>query len=343
VTIYGISITLAPFPCDLLMPLKTAVLLTNLGTPTALDRASVKKFLKQFLSDPMVVEIPRLPWWLILNGIILPLRSGKTLKAYQRVWMDEGSPLMVYARRQQLALQQKLGEETRVTLAMRYGEPSFQSVIENLLTSGIDRLIVLPLYPQNSATTTATTFQHLAQTLVKYRNQPSVHFIDSYYQHPAYIEALAGSVRNYWTQTGDQNHLVMSFHGLPQVNVDRGDPYYEQCLVTANSLATQLGLDKSQWSHCFQSRFGKQVWLKPYTTETLTRLCSNGIKSIDIICPGFSADCLETLDEIEIEYRDFFIEQGGEQLHYIPALNDQDAHITMMLELVSPHLAGREY
>ncbi len=324
------------------MSLKTAVLLTNLGTPGSLDRAAVKRFLKQFLSDPMVVEMPRLPWWLILNGIILPLRSGKTLQGYARIWMAEGSPLMVYAQRQATALQKKLGAEIRVVLAMRYGEPSFKSVIGELLAAGIVRLIVLPLYPQNSATTTATTFQHLAATLSSYRNQPSVDFIDSYYQHPAYIAALAQSVRNHWGETGSRQHLVMSFHGLPQVNVDRGDPYYAQCRQTANLLAHQLGLEKSEWSLCFQSRFGKQVWLKPYTMETLSELSASGTRSVDIICPGFSADCLETLDEINIEYRNFFMRQGGEQFHYIPALNESDSYIELMHTLVRPYLATIE-
>jgi len=339
VTIAKHRIKLAPFPVGAPMSLKTAVLLTNLGTPAALDRPSVKQFLKLFLSDPMVVEIPRLPWWIILNGIILPFRSGKTLQGYQRIWMEEGSPLMVYAQRQQMALQQKLGDDIPVALAMRYGEPSFKSVIGELLAGGTNRLIVLPLYPQNSATTTATTFQHLAQTLSRYRNQPSVDFIDSYYQHPSYIEALAESIRNHWAQVGNQNHLVMSFHGLPQVNVDRGDPYYEQCQQTAMLLALRLGLEKSEWSYCFQSRFGKQVWLKPYTSDTLRELSAKGITSIDIICPGFSADCLETLDEIQIEYRHLFMQSGGEQFHYIPALNECDSHIELMYALVSPYLS----
>ena len=324
------------------MSFKTAVLLTNLGTPESLDRAAVKRFLKQFLSDPMVVEMPRLPWWLILNGIILPLRSGKTLQGYARIWMAEGSPLMVYAQRQAIALQKKLGAEIRVVLAMRYGEPSFKSVIGELLTAGIDRLVVLPLYPQYSATTTASTFQHLEATLHQYRNHPSVDFIDSYHQHPAYIEALAQSVRNHWSETGSHHHLVMSFHGLPQVNVDRGDPYYAQCRQTANLLAQRLRLQKSEWSLCFQSRFGKQTWLKPYTIEILSELGANGIKSVDVICPGFSADCLETLDEIQIEYRDFFMQAGGEQLHYIAALNDQPLHIEMMMNLLSPYIVTHD-
>lgn len=320
------------------MSSKTVVLLTNLGTPDSLDRAAVKRFLKQFLSDKRVVEVPRLLWWLILNGIILPFRSGKTLKGYQRIWSEDGSPLMVYSIRQQSALQQKFGSEVSVELAMRYANPSFESVVGRLMASGLERLIVLPLYPQNSATTTATTFYHLADTLAKYRNLPSIHFIDSYYQHPAYIAALANSVRAHWQKSGQQNHLVMSFHGLPQVNVDRGDPYYEQCRETAKLLADQLDLEQSSWSLCFQSRFGKQVWLKPYTSDTLAELVGKGAKAVNVICPGFSADCLETLDEIQIEYRDFFIEQGGEQFHYIPALNDGDDHVEMMRTLVQPYL-----
>jgi ferrochelatase len=320
------------------MSSKTAVLLTNLGTPDRLDRAAVKRFLKQFLSDRRVVEIPRLTWWLILNGIILPFRSGKTLQGYQRIWSEDGSPLMAYALRQQSALQQKLGSEVAVELAMRYGNPSFDSVVGKLMESGFSRLIVLPLYPQNSATTTATTFYHLADTLVKYRNLPSVHFIDSYYQHPTYITALANSVRSYWQKSAQRNYLLMSFHGLPQVNVDRGDPYYDQCLETARLLAQQLGLDQSNWSLSFQSRFGKQIWLKPYTSDMLAELVGRDVKAVDIICPGFSADCLETLDEIQIEYREVFMQQGGEQFHYIPALNDDDDHIEMMCALVQPYL-----
>ena len=324
------------------MPLKTAVLLSNLGTPDSLDRAAVKRFLKQFLSDRRVVEMPRLPWWLILNGIILPIRSGKTLQAYQRIWTDEGSPLMAYSLRQQSALQQKLGSAVPVALAMRYGKPSFKTVVDKLIQSGLERLIVLPLYPQNSATTTATTFYHLAHTLAATRHLPSIHFIDSYYQHPVYIEALANSVQAHWKNFAQQNHLLMSFHGLPQVNVDRGDPYYDQCQKTANLLADQLGLGESHWSLCFQSRFGKQAWLKPYTSEVLRDLAVNGSKAVDIICPGFSADCLETLDEIEIEYRDLFIQQGGEEFHYIAALNDDDSHIEMMRTLLGPYLSNQD-
>ena len=254
--------------------------------------------------------------------------------------MQEGSPLMVYSKRQRQALQQILGDKIPVALAMRYGNPSFQTVVDELIENGVNRLIVLPLYPQNSATTTATTFHHLSQVLAKRRNLPSIHFIDNYHDDPAYIDALAKSVHDYWQVSANKNHLLMSFHGLPQVNVVRGDPYYSQCLRTAELLADTLGLTGSDWSLSFQSRFGKQQWLKPYTADVLENLVSVGTTEVDVICPGFSADCLETLDEIKIEYRDLFIECGGSQLNYINALNDDDSHIKMMQKLISPYLLG---
>ena len=322
------------------MPAKTAILLTNLGTPDALNRASVKRFLKQFLSDPRVIEIPRPIWWLILNGIILPIRSGRTLQSYARIWGEQGSPLLSYTQKQQTALQSmltELGYQTIVTIAMRYGNPSFKTVVNSLLKAGYRRIIVLPLYPQNSATTTATSFFHLAEVLAKQRHLPSIYFIDNYHDHPAYISALAASVKRHW-QKNAQQHLLMSFHGLPQVNVDKGDPYYDQCLHTAELLAEALGLGESDWSLSFQSRFGKQVWLQPYTSDVIKALVDKGIKSVDVICPGFAADCLETLDEIEIEYRHLFIQQGGENFSYIPALNDDAAHIEMMRTIVEPYL-----
>lgn len=324
------------------MPDKTAILLTNLGTPDRLSKSSIKRFLKQFLSDPWVVELPRLPWWILLNCIILPFRSPKTLKAYTRIWGEQGSPLLVIAKQQQAALQQQLGSDLPVALAMRYGNPDFETVIDELLGSGVNHLVVLPLYPQNSATTSATTFHYLAKILTRYRALPSISFIDNYHDHPAYIEALAESVTEHWEGSDTRNHLLMSFHGLPQVNVDKGDPYYAQCLVSANLLADALGLGKSDWSLSFQSRFGRQVWLKPYTSDVLNQLVRDGIKAVDVICPGFSADCLETLDEIQNEYREFFLAQGGESFHYIPALNARARHISMMQALVTPYLAVTE-
>jgi ferrochelatase len=319
------------------MPAKTAVLLTNLGTPDQLERASVKRFLKEFLSDPLVVRLPRIFWLPLLYGIILPLRSGKTLQAYSRVWSESGSPLMDYSNKQRAALQQKLFEQAHVELAMRYGNPSYPSVLRLLRDAGVEKLVVLPLYPQYSVTTTATSYKHLKNTLNDLEYAPALEFIGYYPDHPVYIEALAESVREHWQQ--EQRHLLMSFHGLPQANIDRGDPYQVQCEKTAKLLAAKLGLEDSDWSIGYQSRFGKQTWIQPYTSDVLHRLVELGIKAVDVVCPGFSSDCLETLDEIEVEYRNEFVELGGEDFSYIHALNDRDAHIEMMRSLVQPYLS----
>ena len=318
------------------MPANTAVLLTNLGTPDRLDRDSVKRFLKEFLSDPLVVRLPRVLWLPLLYGIILPLRSGKTLKGYARVWSEDGSPLLAFSNRQRTALQQKLIEQAHVELAMRYGNPSFPSVLRLLREAGVEKLIVLPLYPQYSVTTTATSYKHLKTTLRELDYAPTLEFIGYYPDHPAYIDALAESVREHWQQ--GQRHLLMSFHGLPQENVDRGDPYQKQCEQTAALLAAKLELADADWSIGYQSRFGKQAWIQPYTSDVLHRLVERGVKSVDVICPGFASDCLETLDEIEVEYRTEFLALGGEQFNYIHALNDRDAHIEMMRQLVEPYL-----
>ena len=322
------------------MPAKIAVLLTNLGTPDQLERASVKRFLKEFLSDPLVVRLPRIFWLPLLYGIILPLRSGKTLQAYSRVWSEAGSPLMAYSNKQREALQKKLFEQAHVELAMRYGNPSYRSVLRLLRDAGVEKLVVLPLYPQYSVTTTATSYKHLKNTLNQLEYAPQLEFIGYYPDHPVYIEALAESIREHWQQ--GQRHLLMSFHGLPQANVDRGDPYQVQCEKTAKLLATKLGLGDSDWSIGYQSRFGKQAWIQPYTSDVLHRLVERGIKAVDVVCPGFSSDCLETLDEIEVEYRSEFLELGGEDFSYIPALNDRDAHIEMMRSLVQPYLTDEE-
>ena len=319
------------------MPANTAVLLTNLGTPDRLERAAVKRFLREFLSDPLVVRLPRAFWLPLLHGIILPLRSGRTLEAYSRVWSEQGSPLLAYASRQQAALQALLANSARVELAMRYGNPSFETVLAPLRDAGVDRLVVLPLYPQYSVTTTATSYKHLMANLRALDWHPALEFIGYYPDHPAYIDALARSVDEH--HSGEPCHLLMSFHGLPQANVDRGDPYQRQCEQTARLLAARLGLDASDWSIGYQSRFGKQTWIQPYTSDVLRDLVARGVTAVDVICPGFSADCLETLDEIEVEYRKEFLELGGETFSYIPALNDSDAHIEMMRQLVEPCLS----
>ena len=321
------------------MAAATAVLLTNLGTPDRLERAAVKRFLREFLSDPLVVRLPRAFWLPLLNGVILPLRSPKTLEAYRRVWTPEGSPLLSIANRQREALQQKLAQTARVELAMRYGNPSFESVLRALRDAGVERLVVLPLYPQYSVTTTATSYKHLITTLNGLDFRPEIEFIGYYPDHPAYIDALAASVREYWRERGPR-HLLMSFHGLPQANIERGDPYQAQCEKTADLLAAALGLDAADWSISYQSRFGKQVWIQPYTSDVLEGLAARGIGAVDVICPGFSADCLETLDEIEVEYRKEFLALGGEEFGYVPALNDRDDHIEMMHRLLQPYLSG---
>ena len=318
------------------MPATTAVLLTNLGTPDSLELGSVKRFLREFLSDPLVVRLPRLLWLPLLYGVILPLRSPKTLQAYSRVWSEAGSPLLDIANRQRQALQEKLLEQAHVELAMRYGNPSYSSVLRLLRNAGVERLIVLPLYPQYSVTTTATSYKHLLQILKQLEYSPSIEFIGYYPDHPAYIEALAESVREH--RKPGERHLLMSFHGLPQANVDRGDPYQRQCESSAQLLAARLGLEPSDWSIGYQSRFGKQTWIQPYTSDVLKGLVARGIKAVDIVCPGFSADCLETLDEIKVEYRHEFMQLCGEEFDYIPALNDRAAHIEMMRQLIEPYL-----
>ena len=318
------------------MPVNTAVVLTNLGTPDTLELGSVKRFLKEFLSDPLVVRLPRPLWLPLLYGVILPLRSPKTLQAYSRVWSDDGSPLLTYAEKQRQALQQKLLEQAHVELAMRYGNPSFTSVLRLLRDAGVKRLIVLPLYPQYSVTTTATSYKHLLSSLKQLDYAPEIEFIGYYPDHPAYISALAEAVREH--RKDNKRHLLMSFHGLPQENVDRGDPYQRQCEQSARLLADALDLEASDWSIGYQSRFGKQTWIQPYTSDVLQSLVDRGIKAVDVVCPGFSADCLETLDEIKVEYRHEFRQLGGEEFDYIPALNDRDAHIEMMRQLVEPYL-----
>ncbi|HKJ52924.1 MAG TPA: ferrochelatase [Gammaproteobacteria bacterium] len=319
------------------MAATTAVLLTNLGTPDRLERGAVKEFLREFLSDPLVVRLPRAFWLPLLHGIILPLRSGRTLEAYSRVWREDGSPLLAYANRQRAALQDLLLERAHVELAMRYGNPSYPSVLRPLRDAGVGRLVVLPLYPQYSVTTTATSYKHLLATLGELDWHPEIEFIGYYPDHPAYIEALAQSVRDHWRD--GQRHLLMSFHGLPQANVERGDPYQRQCEQTARRLAKELGLDDGDWSIGYQSRFGRQTWIQPYTSDVLHGLVARGVRAVDVICPGFSADCLETLDEIEVEYRNEFLGLGGEEFAYIHALNERDAHIEMMFELVQPYLS----
>lgn len=304
---------------------RTGVLLVNLGTPDAPTAPAVRRYLAEFLGDPRVVEIPRAIWLPILYGFILPFRPGRVASNYAGIWMDEGSPLLVYSRR----LAQRLGEQLEdvpVELGMSYGNPSLDSALARLEAQQVEQVVVLPLYPQYSATTTAASFDVLARALGQRRQLPGITLIRDYHALPAYIEALASSVRAHWDTNGRGDHLALSFHGIPKRNVDLGDPYATQCQRTASLLADALGLAGDQWSLVYQSRFGKAEWLQPYADQRFTQLAQQGVKTLDVICPGFAADCLETLEEIAVEYGELFVEAGGRALRYIPALNDAPAH-----------------
>ncbi|MEE2731397.1 MAG: ferrochelatase [Pseudomonadota bacterium] len=320
-------------------PVPFGVMLVNLGTPENPDAASVRKYLAQFLSDPRVIRVPRLLWWLILHGIILRVRPGKVARLYQTIWTDEGSPLMAISRRQQAALQTRLtalhGSEIPVELAMSYGEPSIATAGRALANRGAHRILVLPLYPQYSSSTTAAVFDGLAKALQRCPDLPEILFIRDYWQRDDYLQALADSVQTFWDEHGRPDRLLMSFHGIPQRYEDSGDPYPSLCRQTATGVAAKLGLNEQQWSESFQSRFGREEWVKPYTDELLqTWGQDDAINRVDVLCPAFAADCLETLEEIEEQNKVVFLEAGGKQYHYIPCLNDQPAHIEMFANLV---------
>ncbi|WP_404419981.1 ferrochelatase [Marinospirillum sp.] len=322
-----------------------AVMLVNLGTPEAPTPSAVRKYLAEFLWDQRVVDLARPLWWLILNGIILRFRPGRVAKNYQKVWTEEGSPLLAIGKQQQKALEQRLRDEFKeeipVYLAMTYGSPSMEEVGRQMRQTGAERLLVLPLYPQYSATTTAAVFDRFAASLKPCPHLPEVRFIRDYHQHPAYIRALAQSVRESWKEQGQEpEKLVMSFHGIPQRYAKQGDPYPQHCENTALLLAKELGLKDDQWLLTYQSRFGREPWLQPYTDFTLEALGQQQMQSVSVICPGFSADCLETLEEIEEENREIYEQAGGQNFHYIPALNASPEHLQLMYELVEQHTQG---
>jgi len=318
----------------------TGVLVVNLGTPEAPTAGAVRRFLKEFLSDPRVVEYPRLIWWLILNLIILVIRPSRSAAAYRKIWTDEGSPLMIHSQAIANELRQRLSSNkvpTHVELAMTYGEPSVESAIEKLIEAGARRIVTVPLYPQYSGTTTASVFDKVSRALAEYRWTPESRFINDYHDDPAYIAALAAGVRDSWSENGRGDKLLMSFHGVPKYTLDKGDPYHCQCYKTGRLLAEALGLKDEEWVLTFQSRVGREEWLAPYTDETVKELGAQGLGRLDVVCPGFSADCLETLEEIAMQNAEFFIEAGGKSLHYIPALNSREEHIAALLQLISRH------
>ncbi|ARX41337.1 ferrochelatase [Klebsiella pneumoniae] len=315
---------------------KTGILLANLGTPDAPTPGAVKRYLRQFLSDKRVVDTSRLLWWPLLRGVILPIRSPRVAKLYQSVWMEEGSPLMVYSRRQQQALAARL-PDTPVALGMSYGSPSLASAVDDLLAQGVEHIVVLPLYPQYSCSTVAAVWDELARILAKKRAIPGISFIRDYAEHPDYIHALAASVRASFAVHGEPDLLLLSYHGIPQRYANQGDDYPQRCRDTTRELVSALGLPPERVMMTFQSRFGREPWLTPYTDETLKMLGEKGTKHIQVLCPGFAADCLETLEEIAVQNREIFLEAGGKHYEYIPALNADAAHIEMMVNLTAPY------
>jgi len=323
-------------------PRRVGLLLTNLGSPDDPSTSSVRRYLNEFLMDPRVVEVPRLIWRMILSGVILRIRPRRSAKAYQKVWQNDGSPLISISKAQCAGVAQRIkarfGDDVVVDVAMRYGNPSIPDRLTALNQQNVRHLLVLPLYPQYSAVTSASTFDAVAKVFTRKRWLPELRMINHYHDHPGYISALADSVRAHWQEHGRGQRLLMSFHGIPQRYLRNGDPYHCQSHKTARLLAEALELDDNDWGIAFQSRLGREEWLRPYTSDMVEQWASEGLKKIDAICPGFSADCLETLEEMVMEYGDLFTEHGGESLHYIPCLNSNDTHLDFLTELAVSHM-----
>jgi ferrochelatase len=320
------------------------LLVANVGTPDAPTAAAVRRYLRQFLSDRRVVDLPRALWWPILHLVVLPLRAPRSAHAYARIWTAEGSPLLRIAVRQAAALENalhaRLSAPLHASLGMAYGNPSIARALEGLRALGCRKLLVLPLYPQYSSPTTGSAFEAVVKVMRSWRWVPELCTIGGYHDDSGYIAALAGSVRQLWGREGEPERLLLSFHGLPKRYGDAGDPYPKQCAETSRLIAEALGLDDGRWQMSFQSRFGREEWLRPYTDQTLRSWAGSGVASVDVVCPGFAADCLETLEEIDIRYRAVFLGAGGHRFRYIPALNDRADHIAALANIVMRHLQG---
>lgn len=328
-------------------PDKIAILLVNLGTPEAPTAPALRRYLKQFLSDPRVVEIPRLLWWPILNGIILNIRPKQSAAKYAAIWTPAGSPLKVHTEQQASLLaselQQRLGingEHLIIDWAMRYGHPSIGEQLSKLKAAGAKRILLLPLYPQYAGSTTATAVDAAADWLTHTRNQPELRYSRSFADHPGYIAALAASIREHWANHGRPDKLLMSFHGVPRATLENGDPYHCECQKTGRLLAEALALSEHEWLLTFQSRFGKAQWLQPYTAPTLERLAEQGVRRVDVVCPGFTGDCLETLEEIALEGKASFLAAGGAEYNYLPCLNERGDWISALADIAIAHMAG---
>jgi protoporphyrin/coproporphyrin ferrochelatase len=325
-------------------PPRIGILLINLGTPAAATAPAVRRYLREFLSDPRVVEIWRPLWWVILNLFILVKRPAQSAERYAQVWTSDGSPLKFHTERLTALLCGYLGERIKLPLivryAMRYGEPAIAAVLADLKQQGCDRILVLPLYPQYAASTTATALDAVAAAFARMRNQPALRTVRHFHDHPLYVAALAQSINDYWLKTGRPDQLIMSFHGVPRFTLDRGDPYHCECQKTGRLLAAALKLPSDKYQITFQSRFGRAKWLQPYTAEVLHNLGKKKTGRIDVVCPGFVADCLETLEEISIEGKTIFLTAGGGDFHYIPCLNERDDWIHALADIVAANLQG---
>ncbi len=325
-------------------PSCTGILLTNLGTPDAPTPAALRRYLGEFLADPRVVEFPRPLWLAVLHGVVLRVRPRRAAHAYRKVWSGEGSPLLAISRHQATALQEALTRRVpgpvKVVLGMRYGNPSLPAALDALRQANARRILVLPLYPQYSATTTASTFDAVAATLRRWRDLPDLRFVSRYHDRDGYVRALAASIRQHWASHSPGERLLFSFHGLPKRYLHAGDPYHCECHKTARLVAEALELPPERWQLAFQSRFGREEWLQPYTDATLRAWAEHGIRHVDVVCPGFAADCLETLEEIAIQNRELFHAAGGEAYHYIPALNARPEHIDFLADLVLEQTQG---
>jgi ferrochelatase len=325
-------------------PERIGVLLVNLGTPDSPSYFAVQRYLREFLGDRRVINTSRLIWLPLLYGVILPLRPIRTARKYRKIWMREGSPLAVYSARLATkvgaAMQARFGDLIRVELGMTYGSPSIAQALESLCGQNIKKLLVLPLYPQYCSSTTGSVFDRTSSALQRWRWLPETRFVNDYYHEAGYIDALTARIQGHWAEVGERSHLLFSYHGIPAAYVAEGDPYQAQSEATTRLVVSRLGLAPDEWSHCYQSRFGSVVWLQPYTQDTLKVLAERGVRKLTVVSPSFAVDCLETLEEVAMEYRDEFLELGGERLTLVPALNDDDRHAQVLAAVVERQLKG---